>query len=49
MQILSDMEEADGAVQAMHAKPSGILSLNVDVAIPFFVASVIAGFSSLYP
>jgi DNA-binding transcriptional LysR family regulator len=49
MHILSDMDEADKAVQAMHAKPSGILHLNVSIAIPFFVAPAIAEFTSLYP
>lgn len=49
MHILADMEEADGAVQAMHAKPSGVLHLNVSIAIPFFVAPVITEFTSLYP
>jgi DNA-binding transcriptional LysR family regulator len=49
MHILSEMEEADTAVQAMHAKPNGTLHLNVSTAIPFFVAPVIAEFTSLYP
>jgi DNA-binding transcriptional LysR family regulator len=33
----------------MLAKPSGILHLNVSIAIPFFVGPVIAEFTSLYP
>jgi DNA-binding transcriptional LysR family regulator len=49
MHILADMDEADSAVQAMHAKPSGTLHLNVSLAIPFFVAPVITEFTSLYP
>ena len=49
MHILADMEEADTAVQAMHAKPSGVLHLNVSISIPFFVAPVITEFTSLYP
>lgn len=49
MHILSDMDEADSAVHAMHAKPSGVLHLNVSISIPFFVAPVIAEFTSLYP
>jgi DNA-binding transcriptional LysR family regulator len=49
MHILADMDEADSAVQAMHAKPSGTLHLNVSLAIPLFVAPVIAEFTSLYP
>src|SRR5579863_3808097 len=49
MHILAEMEEADTAVQAMHAKPNGTLHLNVSTAIPFFVAPVIAEFTSLYP
>ena len=49
MHILAEMEEADTAVQAMHAKPNGTLRLNVSTAIPFFVAPVIAEFTALYP
>jgi DNA-binding transcriptional LysR family regulator len=49
MHILADMDEADSAVHAMHAKPSGILHLNVSIAIPCLVAPVIAEFTSLYP
>jgi DNA-binding transcriptional LysR family regulator len=49
MQILADMDEADSAINAMHAKPSGVLHLNVSISIPFFVAPVIAEFTSLYP
>jgi DNA-binding transcriptional LysR family regulator len=49
MHILADMDEADSAVQEMHSKPSGTLHLNVSLSIPFFVAPVIAEFTSLYP
>jgi len=49
MHILADMDEADSAIHAMHAKPSGTLHLNVSISIPFFVAPVIAEFTSLYP
>lgn len=49
MHILADMDEADNAVHAMHAKPSGVLHLNVSIAIPYFVAPVISEFASLYP
>jgi DNA-binding transcriptional LysR family regulator len=49
MHILADMDEADGAIKAMNAKPNGILHLNVSISIPFFVAPVIAEFTSLYP
>ena len=49
MHILADMDEADTAVHAMHAKPSGILHLNVSLSIPFFVGPTIAEFTSLYP
>jgi DNA-binding transcriptional LysR family regulator len=49
MHILADMDEADTAVHAMHAKPNGILHLNVSIAIPFFLAPVITEFTSLYP
>jgi DNA-binding transcriptional LysR family regulator len=49
MHILADMDEADSAVHAMHAKPSGLLRLNVSISIPFFVAPIIAEYTSLYP
>jgi DNA-binding transcriptional LysR family regulator len=49
MHILADMEEADSAVQAMHAEPRGTLHLNVSITIPFLVAPVITEFTSLYP
>jgi DNA-binding transcriptional LysR family regulator len=49
MHILADMDEADSAVQAMHSKPSGVLHLNVSISIPFFLAPVIAEFTSLNP
>jgi DNA-binding transcriptional LysR family regulator len=49
MHILADMDEADSAVHAMDARPSGALHLNVTISIPFFVGPVIAEFTSLYP
>jgi DNA-binding transcriptional LysR family regulator len=49
MHILADMDEAESAVHAMQAKPSGVLHLNVSITIPFFIAPVIAEFTSLYP
>jgi DNA-binding transcriptional LysR family regulator len=49
MHILADMDEAESAVHAMHAKPNGVLHLNVSIAIPFFLAPVIVEFTSLYP
>jgi DNA-binding transcriptional LysR family regulator len=49
MHILADMDEADNAVQVMHSKPSGTFHLNVSISIPYFLAPVIAEFTSLYP
>jgi DNA-binding transcriptional LysR family regulator len=49
MHILADMEDADNAVHAMDAKPSGVLHLNVSLSIPLFVGPVITEFTSLYP
>jgi DNA-binding transcriptional LysR family regulator len=49
MRVLADMDEADSAVQAMQSKPRGTFHLNVSLAIPYFVAPVIADFTSLYP
>lgn len=49
MQVLADMDEADGAVQAMQSKPRGTLHLNVSLSMPVLLAPVIAEFTSLYP
>jgi DNA-binding transcriptional LysR family regulator len=49
MHILADMDEAESAVHALHARPGGTLRLNVSVSTPFFVGPVIAEFTSLYP
>jgi DNA-binding transcriptional LysR family regulator len=48
MHILADMNEADSAIHALDAKPSGVLHLNVSISIPFFVAPVIAEFTARY-
>lgn len=49
MQVLADMDEADGAVRAMQSKPRGTLHLNVSLSIPVLLAPVVAEFTSLYP
>lgn len=49
MQVLADMDEAEGAVQAMKSKPRGTLHLNVSLSIPVLLAPVVAEFTALYP
>lgn len=49
LHILADMEEADSAIHALDAKPTGVLRLNVSVSIPSFVAPVVAEFTARYP
>lgn len=47
--ILADIDDADSAVQAMRAKPHGMLRLNVSLSIPVLLSPVIAEFTSRYP
>jgi DNA-binding transcriptional LysR family regulator len=48
-QILADADDADRVAQALQATPRGMLRLNTSVAIPPFLAPVIAEFVTLYP
>jgi DNA-binding transcriptional LysR family regulator len=49
LQILTDVEEAERIAEALQSTPRGTLRLNTSVAIPPFLAPVIAEFASLYP
>ena len=48
VQILSEIDDADEAVQTLQAKPRGMLRLNVSPAIPALIASSVAEFTTLY-
>jgi len=49
LQILTDVDEAERIAEALQSTPRGTLRLNTSVAIPPFLAPVIAEFASLYP
>ena len=48
VQILSEMDDADEAVQTLQSKPRGTLRLNVSPAIPALIAPSVAEFTTLY-
>jgi DNA-binding transcriptional LysR family regulator len=48
VQILSEIDDADEAVQTLQAKPRGMLRLNVSPAIPALIAPSVAEFTTLY-
>jgi len=48
-QILGDVEDAERTAQAQQTTPRGNLRLNTSVAMPPFLAPVIAEFVALYP
>jgi DNA-binding transcriptional LysR family regulator len=49
VQILADADEADQVAQALQSTPRGLLRINTSVAVPPFLAPVIAEFVALYP
>ena len=49
LQILAEVDEAEEIAQALQSTPRGTLRLNTSVAIPPFLAPVIAEFSTLIP
>src|SRR5262245_8863285 len=49
LQILMEVEDAERVAQALQSTPRGTLRLNTSVAIPPFLAPVIAELVSLYP
>jgi DNA-binding transcriptional LysR family regulator len=48
-QILADLDDADRIAHALHSSPRGTLRLNTSVAIPPFLAPVIAEYGDLHP
>ena len=48
-QILADRNHADRIAHALHSSPRGTLRLNTSVAIPPFLAPVIAEYADLDP
>jgi DNA-binding transcriptional LysR family regulator len=49
VQILSEIEDAEEAAQALQSKPRGILRLNTSPGMPGLIAPSIAEYSALYP
>jgi len=49
LQILAEADDADRIAQALQSTPQGTLRLNTSVAIPPFLAPVLAEFAALYP
>jgi DNA-binding transcriptional LysR family regulator len=49
LQILAEADDADQIAQALQSSPRGTLRLNTSVAIPPFLAPVIAEYAALYP
>jgi DNA-binding transcriptional LysR family regulator len=49
VQILSEIEDAAEAAQALQSKPRGVLRLNTSPGIPAVIASSIAQYNDLYP
>ena len=49
VQILSEIEEAEEAVQVLQSKPRGILRLNTSPAMPALLAPSAAEYADLYP
>lgn len=49
VQILSDIEEADGAAQESQATVRGVLRVNIALALPVILAPVFAQYIKLYP
>src|SRR4029079_5206378 len=49
LQILAEVEDAERVAQALQSTPRGTLRLNTSVAIPPFLAPVIAESVPLYP
>lgn len=48
VQILSEIEDAEGAVQELQAKPRGVLRLNIHPALSQLVAPLITKFTALH-
>jgi len=49
VQILSEIDDAEDAVQVLQSKPRGVLRLNTSPAMPWLLAPSIAEYNNLYP
>jgi DNA-binding transcriptional LysR family regulator len=49
VQILSEIEDAEVAAQALQSKPRGTLRINTSPGIPWLIAPSIAEYNALYP
>jgi len=49
MQILADLDEADGMASALHATPRGTLRIHAGINLVRFLTPVLAEFLTLYP
>jgi DNA-binding transcriptional LysR family regulator len=49
IQILSEIEEAEEAIQVLQSKPRGILRLNTSPAMPALLAPSVAEYADLHP
>jgi DNA-binding transcriptional LysR family regulator len=49
VQILSEIEDAEEAVQTLQTRPRGVLRINTSPGIPVLLAPSIAEYSKLYP
>jgi DNA-binding transcriptional LysR family regulator len=49
VQILSEIEDAEDAIQVLQTKPRGILRINTSPAVPSVLAPSIAEYNALYP
>ncbi len=49
VQILSEIEDAEDAIQVLQSKPRGTLRINTSPAVPLVIAPSIAEYNELYP
>lgn len=49
VQILSEIEDAEDAIQTLQLKPRGILRINTSPAVPLVLAPSLAEYNALYP
>jgi DNA-binding transcriptional LysR family regulator len=49
VQILSEIEDAEDAVQVLQSKPRGVLRLNTSPGMPWLIAPSITEYNELYP
>jgi DNA-binding transcriptional LysR family regulator len=49
VQILSEIEDAEDAIQVLQSKPRGVLRLNTSPGMPWLIAPSISEYNALYP